>query len=341
MKPSLGQGVTGGGERGVLGGAGLGSLGPAARGRLASVPRDCLAEARVGARSPYTGSKLGGAQTSTPRVASARRRTGHGAGNDNDRWAVGPCEPPMRIASFSDTHLGPAPERDRFRHCESTLLRFSEHVQSSHDRAVLVGDVFQTDWGRSVGSHPAEVDAILARYARLWACWSTPFYVLVRGNHDRATQKHLGACEQFEANADGVKVLYLHGDTYDVTLRGVAPDVTMWIVGRLRQWGMARASDWIEDRLLQPLNDVCNLGDPVKRASPRIGAAGGGHVIVAGHTHRAACQRIGGVVYANSGATTPESLTYVSIDTGRRTVTLRRYDDAGRTSHGLAETRIP
>jgi hypothetical protein len=45
-------------------------------------------------------------------------------------------------------------------------------------------------------------------------------------------------------------------------------------------------------------------------------------------------------VYANSGATTPESLTYVSIDTERRTVMLRRYDDAGRTSHALAEARI-
>jgi UDP-2,3-diacylglucosamine pyrophosphatase LpxH len=250
-------------------------------------------------------------------------------------------EPSMRIASFSDTHLGPAPERDRFRHHEGTLLRFSEHVQSSHDRAILVGDIFQTDWGRSVGSHASEVDAILSRYARLWECWSTPFYVLVRGNHDRVTQKHLGACEEFEANADGVKVLYLHGDTHDVTLRGVAPDVTMWFVGRLRHRGMVRMSDWIEDRLLQPLNCVFNVGDPVKRAAPRLGAASGGHVIVAGHTHRAACESVGSVVYANSGATTPESLTYVSIDTERRTVALRRYDDAARTSHGLAEARIP
>ena len=243
----------------------------------------------------------------------------------------------MRIASFSDTHLGPAPERDRFGHDEGALLRLSEHVEASHDRAVLVGDIFQTDWGRRVGSQAAEVDAILARYARLWARWCTPFYALIRGNHDRVTGERLGAVEQLEVSADGVRVLYLHGDRYDVTLRGAGPDVTMWVLGRVRHGGLPSVAGWVDDRMLFPLNGILNRGDPVKRAAPGLQPAGGRRVIVAGHTHRAACEAVGGVVYANSGATTPGSLTYVSVDTERKTVALRRYDDAQRTSYALAE----
>jgi UDP-2,3-diacylglucosamine pyrophosphatase LpxH len=246
----------------------------------------------------------------------------------------------MRIASFSDIHLGPAPNRDKFRHKEDVLLRFCEHVQTGHDRVILVGDVFQADWGRRIGPQAAEVDATRARYARLWALWSSLPYVLLRGNHDHVTAAHLGALSRFEVEANEVRVLYVHGDEFDVTLRGIGPHLTMWVVGRLRNGGAAWAADWIEDSLLQGLNDVFSRGDSTMRAVPGLRAERAVDVVVAGHTHKPRCEVVRGVAYANSGATKPGALTYASVDTEARTVGLWRYDDTRRKADLVSEVRI-
>ena len=33
---------------------------------------------------------------------------------------------------------------------------------------------------------------------------------------------------------------------YDVTLRGAGPDVTMWVLGRVRHIGMAPLAGWVD-----------------------------------------------------------------------------------------------
>jgi predicted phosphodiesterase len=219
-------------------------------------------------------------------------------------------------------------------------LQLSAHLESTHDCAVLLGDVLHADWGTRVGPRVEEVGTVVARYPRLWKRWSEPFFVLVAGNHDRATRDALGARDSFTVNADGMSVFYTHGDAYDVTLHGIIPDLTMWIVGRLRARGWRRLSDWIEDVFLQRMNDLFNRGDPIMRAAERLASSEGHQVIVAGHTHVPMCVRLPNVVYANSGATVPGALTFISVDTEARRVEMRRYDEHVGRSVALTEARI-
>lgn len=199
---------------------------------------------------------------------------------------------------------------------------------------VLVGDIFQADWGRALGPVPSEVHAVLARYARLWAVWSGPSFVVLHGNHDRASRDAVGARDSFSVGADGVRVHYEHGDAYDPTCHGFGPNATMWVIGRLRTLGMRLIANWIEDAILQRFNDLLNRGDPICRHAEKIASTNGSQVVVAGHTHWPMCTRVGNVVYANSGASVPGHLTYVSIDTAQRLVEVRKYHER----EGTAET---
>lgn len=246
----------------------------------------------------------------------------------------------MRIASCSDVHLGPSPRRDRFRHDEEALLRFSDHLRNDHDQVVLAGDIFQADWGTALGPSPAEVHAVLARYPRLWSAWSGAGFVLLSGNHDRASREAIGARESFHVSADGVRIHYEHGDAHDPTCHGFGPNATMWTVGRLRASGMHRLSNWIEDAILQRLNDLLNAGDPICRRAERIAQATNSDVVIAGHTHWPRCTRVGRVVYANSGASVPSHLTYVSVDTARGMVEVKKFDEREGSTTTLASLEI-
>jgi predicted phosphodiesterase len=197
---------------------------------------------------------------------------------------------------------------------------------------VLVGDIFQADWGWRVGPQRSEVDTILARFSRLWREWSSPFFLLLAGNHDCVTREHLAARESARLGSDGVNVFYLHGDSYDITIRGELPNFVMWTVGRLRIAGLRRTADFLEDYPMQFGADWVNGGDPIQREALGLGVRNACNVVVAGHTHGPRCEKISDVVYANSGAFTPDHMVYVSIDTLEKSVRLVRYDRSGRES---------
>jgi len=238
----------------------------------------------------------------------------------------------MKIASFGDIHLGPSAKRDRFCHQELDLLEFSAYLQQTHDCALLLGDVFQSDWGWKLGPSSGELDVILRRYERVWQAWSDPFFRLLAGNHDHVSTLHLGAQKTVQIAADGVRIFYLHGDVYDAALRGPGPDMTMWLVGRLRSMGLRYAAALIEDKILQPLGAWYSDGDPIRQAADEIGVTNDSQIVVAGHTHVHVCEPLNTVVYANSGAFEPRCRMYVSIDTQARSVELMKYEAGGSTT---------
>lgn len=48
----------------------------------------------------------------------------------------------MRIATFGDLHLGHTPVLDKFLGEEDRLLRLDDHLSRTHDRIILMGDIY-------------------------------------------------------------------------------------------------------------------------------------------------------------------------------------------------------
>ena len=69
----------------------------------------------------------------------------------------------MRLAALSDFHIGARAGMDEFRHDEQRFLERLARVVASHDRVVLVGDIYQTDHALFTGPRAAARQLQLAR----------------------------------------------------------------------------------------------------------------------------------------------------------------------------------
>jgi predicted phosphodiesterase len=228
----------------------------------------------------------------------------------------------MRIASFGDLHLGHTSVLDKFRGKEEDLLRFDDHLSRTHDRIILMGDIYQTDYGIYPGSRSDVLEAILKRYSRIFKRWGSPRYNSVFGNHDLITQKLLGTLKQIIINKDGWRIWLIHGHQFDPFIRkkGHLPFFVTWLIGGMRRKGLRRLADFLEG----PLYD---FGQRVFRrldmAARKALISGKNNIIVMGHSHQMTCQPLEKGIYVNSGACSCDFMRYVSIDTVTRVVEVR------------------
>lgn len=236
----------------------------------------------------------------------------------------------MRIASFGDLHLGPNAQTDRFRQREEVLLSLCAHLEETHDQIVLIGDVFQADYGWRLGPDPTVVQSVRRRFPDLSARWGRRCYVHLVGNHDDipSAQQEFHSMAELQIQADGVSVLYLHGHQFDPISRGLGARLTMWSMARLRHLNLMRLCAFLEERMLERAHRLLagdeHLGLAVRAAG--IIQERSCTIVVMGHSHRRACCRLGGGVYANSGVCSPEDLSFISVDTQSKRVELSTFD---------------
>jgi predicted phosphodiesterase len=204
----------------------------------------------------------------------------------------------MRIASFGDLHLGPTARRERFPQREDALVALSSYLEMTHDQVILVGDVYQADYGWRLGPDAELVARAKRRFPQLHKRWASPLFQTLLGNHDA-----LGDRSQLHLSVDGVSIAYLHGHELDPISCGLGAQLTMWSVARLRESGLRRICDAFEEHLGQ-------VGHATRMVLDGVAS-----IIIMGHSHRRACMRIGDGVYANSGVCCAGSLTFVSVDT--------------------------
>ena len=240
----------------------------------------------------------------------------------------------MRIATFGDLHLGHTPVLDKFLGEEDLLLRLDDHLSRTHDRIILMGDIYQTDYGSYPGSRSEVLEAILKRYSRIVGRWSTAAHYSLFGNHDLITQKLLGNLKQIHLLKDNWGIWLTHGHQFDPFIGDERrlPFVGTWMIGGLRRLGFIWLADFLEGRFY-------NWGQRVSKALEMAAVMalhrGKNNVIVMGHSHQMACLPMGRGVYVNSGACTPDSLRYVSIDTSRRVVEVRSFTPPNGTQVSL------
>jgi len=230
----------------------------------------------------------------------------------------------MRIATFGDLHLGHTPVLDKFLGEEDRLLRLDDHLSRTHDRIILMGDIYQTDYGSYPGSRSDVLEAILKRYSRIVGRWRTAHHYSLFGNHDLITQKLLGNLKQIRLLKDHWRIWLTHGHQFDPFIgdEGRLPFFVTWMIGGLRRLGFSRLADFLEG----PFYDWGQrFFKALELAAIKALHHGKNDVIVMGHSHQMACLPIGRGVYVNSGACVPDSLRYVSIDTARRVVEVRSF----------------
>ena len=229
----------------------------------------------------------------------------------------------MLIATYGDLHLSHEPALDKFKGREANLLRFDEHLNRSHEKIVLMGDVFQTDYGLYPGSRPEVLEKILARYPRIIRRWREGPYRIVFGNHDRITQRLLGTLKQIQIKKDGWRLWFIHGHQFDPFIREKKfPYLVTWMIGGLRRGGLRRLADFLEG----PFYDFGQrLFRSLDLAARRELLGGKNDVIIMGHSHQLTCHPFGKGLYVNSGDCFSKFLKYASIDTLARTVEIRAF----------------
>ena len=231
----------------------------------------------------------------------------------------------MRIAAISDFHIGPTERVDCFHHTPESFHQFLDGLEASHDRIVLLGDLFQSEYGAWLGSktESAQLLAAQRRLPTLWRRFQSEPYTYIHGNHDAIAQQVSGALSELRVECDGFTVYFVHGHQFDPLLQRVSAvaRLSTWFSGRVRSVGLGRAADWLE------YQDVSikhrryqGMSGPYALAATKLLREQAADLVVMGHTHVPQKLALSGGVYANTGTCSHRQRMYVSIDTQRRSV---------------------
>lgn len=231
----------------------------------------------------------------------------------------------MRIAAISDLHIGPRGRGDTFGHPESAFHGFLDDLERTHDRIVLVGDVYQTEHGVLPGRAAAARELRAARRRLSGLARRLDAYTYVHGNHDAIARDELGAPSSLRIEADGMRVYFVHGHQFDPLLRGAypIPQIGTWLTGQLRTTGLGRVAQAIEDQDISLKHRRFHRpGGPYLGAAQALIETEGLDVVVMGHTHVATQERIGAGWSINTGSCSRGQFSWATVDTAARTTAI-------------------
>lgn len=233
----------------------------------------------------------------------------------------------MRIAALSDFHVGPFGYTDEFHHEERRFLEYLTELEASHDRIVLVGDIWQTEHGLLPGRRAAARQLARARrrMPALAERLAGPKYLYVHGNHDAVARGELGAVETLRLAADGFVAVFVHGHQFDPVFRRAyaAARAATWVTGRLRRVGLRPLAQWFEGRdIAIKHRRFGHAAGPYAEAARGLLRAHAADVVVMGHTHVPHLHALPEGQVVNTGSCSRGRRMHVSIDTAARTVTI-------------------
>jgi len=233
----------------------------------------------------------------------------------------------VRLHVISDLHLGRGDRTDRFGHSVSRFHRFLDFLERGADTVVLLGDVLDTHHGLVPFDYFREVRKITGTYPGLVERLLSGKYPLVHGNHDDCLARLPGVKERIIYDADGQRVLLMHGHQFDRLIR-LAPNTCAafnWLAGRLEAAGMKgplAMLDKIDDLANGLTRDRSEIYREQAVASAR---SAGATIIVMGHLHRQDLHRADGVTYVNTGSCLGGRFQYAAIDTASGTAEAKEW----------------
>ncbi len=235
----------------------------------------------------------------------------------------------MRIAAISDLHIGPSAHTSVFGHQVAPFASFLDMLEAAHDRIVLLGDVYQADWGTLPTSSSARrhLNRARKRAESLVRRFDARPYDYVHGNHDIIAATALDAPESLMIEADGFRAFFIHGHQADPLLQKayLATRAATWLTGQLRLVGLGAPAEWLQgqDIAIKHRRFWGERG-PYIRAARRWLTEHDADVVVMAHTHVADRLDISEGTVVNTGSCSRGAFDFVSIDTVARRVAIHR-----------------
>ena len=230
----------------------------------------------------------------------------------------------MRIAFVSDLHLGPG-ALNRCVVDRQKITRWLDLLESTHDRVIIVGDLYDLSRPRQLGNWQEHLESLRFEWGEVLERLEAMEAVF--GNHDRA-RALMGVPERLEINVDGMQLLVLHGHQFDPHIKRVPglESVANYAAG------------WFARLGVEPIGNL--MGDFVaanERLESRIGGqrtydlstqgalslhAEGYPVVVMGHSHRLRHLVLPEGQFINTGSWTGRGAQWVSVETQSQSVHL-------------------
>lgn len=226
----------------------------------------------------------------------------------------------MYVAVISDTHLGARRRTDCFGHDDGEFLKFLRRLESTFDRIVLLGDIWETLTPDFPGQYALELQRARASHPEIARRLQGPKYHYVHGNHDWVAGAREGVSDELILRDSGTRILFTHGHQRDWGTRSAR------LMGELAVWG----GGWL---LRLGLGVLYRLAARVDLELSRRASAGPttpfqtwaleaarqreADIIVTGHTHHAARVEHGDRLFLNSGSCSGGRFTFSALDTQR------------------------
>jgi UDP-2,3-diacylglucosamine pyrophosphatase LpxH len=226
----------------------------------------------------------------------------------------------VNIAVISDLHLGSEHGTDSFGHDDAEFLRFLTYLERNFERIVLLGDIWETLASRCPWRARAELATARSRHQEIARRFRGPKYQYVHGNHDLIAGEVDGAPEHLSFEADGKRLLFMHGHGHDRLIRAARRLVELGVClgGWIRRAGCHRLYRWL-DRVDQRRSLIST---DVKECTFQRWALGEAHrhaadIVVTGHTHLPLSTELAGRRYMNSGTCSNGRITFLALETRR------------------------
>ncbi|MEZ4458317.1 MAG: metallophosphoesterase family protein [bacterium] len=223
----------------------------------------------------------------------------------------------MRIAFLSDLHLGPG-VLNRCVVDRKTITRWLDLIESTHDRVIVVGDLYDLSRPRQFGGWQRHLDSLRFEWGEVLERLEA--MEAVYGNHDRA-RGLMGVPERIEIDADGMKMLVLHGHQFDPHINKVPglESVANFAAGWFTRLGVeplgslmgdvVAVNERLESRIgTQPAYDLSTQGAMSLHAD-------GYRVVVMGHSHQLRHLELPAGQFINTGSWTARGAQWVSVET--------------------------
>jgi len=220
----------------------------------------------------------------------------------------------MQVAVISDLHLGRGGPTDAFEHDDHEFLRFLSYLEANFERIVLLGDIWETLTAKAPRAQVAELRAAQEYHGEIYRRFERAPYRYVHGNHDLVAGPAMGAPEEYALEADGVRMLFMHGHQGDRLCSHGRPlsEFGVWLGAWLRRMGLGavyRSLAGLENAR-SGREEECS----VRRwalSQARLAAA---DLVVTGHTHVAAKAESGSRLFLNSGTCSNGNISFLALD---------------------------
>jgi predicted phosphodiesterase len=224
----------------------------------------------------------------------------------------------VNITVISDLHLGSEDVTDSFGHEDGEFLRFLSFLERNFERIVLLGDIWETltmhcPWRARSGLREAR-----ARHPEIASRFSHPKYTYIHGNHDFVAAEVDGAPEQWSLEANGKRLLFMHGHHHDRLIRAARQlaEFGVCIGGWIRRAGFHGLYQQL-CRLEQARFESTADAEQCSFRSWALDVAGqaGADIVVTGHTHLPSVSQHGPRMFLNSGSCSRGRFNFLALDT--------------------------